>query len=67
MVENIGVLVCMFIFMVDLFVNYDCDEDRVDLCEDMIGLLLRNVFLDLVIWSMISVLFFCLDVLFCFI
>ncbi|KAK0629927.1 hypothetical protein B0T17DRAFT_491256 [Bombardia bombarda] len=67
MVENIGVLVRMPTFMVELFVNYDCDEDRADLCEDMIGLLSRNALPDSVTWSTTSVPPLCLDALLRFI
>lgn len=67
MVENIGVLVRMPTFMVELFVNYDCDEDRSDLCEDMIGLLSRNALPDSATWSTTSVPPLCLDALLRFI
>ncbi|KAK4193806.1 ARF guanine-nucleotide exchange factor 2 [Podospora australis] len=67
MVENIGVLTRMPTFMVDLFVNYDCDEDRADLCEDMIGLLSRNALPDSATWSTTSVPPLCLDALLRFI
>jgi len=63
MVENIGVLARMPTFMVELFVNYDCDEDRADLCEDMIGLLSRNALPDSATWSTTSVPPLCLDAL----
>ncbi|KAK3390865.1 hypothetical protein B0H63DRAFT_500126 [Podospora didyma] len=67
MVENIGVLSRMPTFMVDLFVNYDCDEDRSDLCEDMVGLLSRNALPDSATWSTTSVPPLCLDSLLRFI
>ena len=67
MVENIGVLARMPTFMVELFVNYDCDEDRSDLCEDMIGLLSRNALPDSATWSTTSVPPLCLDALLRFI
>lgn len=41
MVECIGALSRIPSFMVELYVNYDCDVDRMDLCEDVIGLLSR--------------------------
>jgi brefeldin A-resistance guanine nucleotide exchange factor 1 len=63
MVENIGVLARMPTFMVELFVNYDCDEDRSDLCEDMVGLLSRNALPDSATWSTTSVPPLCLDAL----
>ncbi|KAK5248424.1 GDP/GTP exchange factor for ARF, partial [Exophiala xenobiotica] len=50
MVEAIGTLVRMPSFMVELFVNYDCEVDRQDLCEDMVGLLSRNAFPDSATW-----------------
>lgn len=63
MVENIGVLARMPTFMVELFINYDCDEDRSDLCEDMVGLLSRNALPDSADWSTTSVPPLCLDAL----
>jgi golgi-specific brefeldin A-resistance guanine nucleotide exchange factor 1 len=63
MVENIGVLARMPTFMVELFINYDCDGDRADLCEDMIGLLSRNALPDSATWSTTSVPPLCLDAL----
>jgi golgi-specific brefeldin A-resistance guanine nucleotide exchange factor 1 len=63
MVENISVLSRMPTFMAELFVNYDCDEDRADLCEDMIGLLARNALPDSATWSTTSVPPLCLDAL----
>ncbi|KAK9480121.1 hypothetical protein V1514DRAFT_326464 [Lipomyces japonicus] len=50
-------------FMVDLFVNYDCDIDRANLCEDVIGLLSRNAFPDAATWSTANVPPLCLDAL----
>lgn len=63
MVENIGVLARMPTFMIELFVNYDCDTDRSDLCEDMIGLLSRSALPDSATWSTTSVPPLCLDAL----
>lgn len=63
MVESIGVLSRMPTFMVELFINYDCDVDRADLCEDMIGLLSRNALPDSATWSTTSVPPLCLDAL----
>lgn len=63
MVESIGVLSRMPTFMAELFVNYDCDVDRADLCEDMIGLLSRNALPDSATWSTTSVPPLCLDAL----
>ncbi|KOS20640.1 Uncharacterized protein ESCO_006797 [Escovopsis weberi] len=67
MVETIGVLSRMPTFVTELFVNYDCDEDRADLCEDMIGLLSRNALPDSATWSTTSVPPLCLDALLRFI
>lgn len=41
MVECVGALSRIPSFLVELYVNYDCDVDRTDLCEDVIGLLSR--------------------------
>ena len=67
MVESIGVLSRMPTFATELFVNYDCDEDRSDLCEDIIGLLSRNALPDSATWSTTSVPPLCLDALLRFI
>src|SRR6202008_2061642 len=45
------------------FVNYDCEVDRADLCEDMVGLLSRNAIPDSATWSTTSVPPLCLDAL----
>lgn len=63
MVESIGVLSRMPTFVAELFINYDCDADRADLCEDMIGLLSRNALPDSATWSTTSVPPLCLDAL----
>lgn len=63
MVESIGVLSRMPTFVTELFVNYDCDVDRSDLCEDLIGLLSRNALPDSATWSTTSVPPLCLDAL----
>ncbi|KAL9111033.1 MAG: hypothetical protein Q9227_004466 [Pyrenula ochraceoflavens] len=63
MVENIGTLIRIPSFMVELFINYDCDVDRSDLCEDMVGLLSRNAFPDSATWSTTNVPPLCLDAL----
>lgn len=67
MFESIGVLSRIPTFVTELFVNYDCDEDRADLCEDMIGLLSRNALPDSATWSTTSVPPLCLDALLRFI
>jgi golgi-specific brefeldin A-resistance guanine nucleotide exchange factor 1 len=63
MVESVGALIRIPSFMVELFVNYDCDVDRSDLCLDMIGLLSRNAFPDSATWSTTNVPPLCLDAL----
>ena len=63
MAESIGALVRMPTFMTELFVNYDCEVDRADLCEDMVGLLARNAFPDSATWSTTNVPPLCLDAL----
>lgn len=67
MVESIGTLVRIPSFMVELFVNYDCEVDRGDMCEDMIGLLSRNAFPDSATWSTTNVPPLCLDALLAFV
>jgi brefeldin A-resistance guanine nucleotide exchange factor 1 len=67
MVESIGSLVRIPSFMAELFVNYDCDVDRQDLCEDMVGLLSRNAFPDSASWSTTNVPPLCLDSLLTFV
>jgi golgi-specific brefeldin A-resistance guanine nucleotide exchange factor 1 len=61
MVESVGGLVRIPTFMAELFVNYDCDIDRTDLCTDMVGLLSRNAFPDSATWSTTNVPPLCLD------
>jgi brefeldin A-resistance guanine nucleotide exchange factor 1 len=63
MVESVGALARIPSFMVELFVNYDCEVDRGDLCEDMVGLLSRNAFPDSATWSTTNVPPLCLDAL----
>ncbi|KAI5846901.1 hypothetical protein BZA05DRAFT_376959 [Tricharina praecox] len=63
MVECVGALSRIPSFMVELYVNYDCDVDRTDLCEDIIGLLSRNAFPDSATWSTTNVPPLCLDAL----
>lgn len=63
MVESVGALARMPSFLVELFVNYDCDTDRMDMCEDMIGLLSRSALPDSATWSTTSVPPLCLDAL----
>lgn len=63
MVESIGALVRIPTFMTELFVNYDCEVDRADLCEDIVGLLSRNAFPDSATWSTTNVPPLCLDTL----
>ncbi|EER38932.1 guanine nucleotide exchange factor [Histoplasma capsulatum H143] len=63
MVESIGALTRIPNFMAELFVNYDSEVDRADLCEDMVGLLSRNAFPDSATWSTTNVPPLCLDAL----
>ncbi|RDW80746.1 Sec7 [Coleophoma crateriformis] len=63
MVESIGALARIPSFMVELYVNYDCEVDRGDICEDMVGLLSRNAIPDSATWSTTSVPPLCLDAL----
>ncbi|KAF3936102.1 hypothetical protein ABW20_dc0108957 [Dactylellina cionopaga] len=63
MVECIGALARIPSFLVELYVNYDCDIDRTDLCEDVIGFLSRNAFPDSATWSTTNVPPLCLDAL----
>jgi brefeldin A-resistance guanine nucleotide exchange factor 1 len=63
MVESVGALARIPSFMVELYVNYDCEVDRIDLCEDMVGLLSRNAIPDSATWSTTSVPPLCLDAL----
>ena len=63
MVESIAALARIPSFLVELFVNYDCEVDRSDLCEDVIGLLSRNAFPDSATWSTTNVPPLCLDAL----
>ncbi|KAK7510917.1 uncharacterized protein IWZ02DRAFT_192309 [Phyllosticta citriasiana] len=63
MVESVGALCRIPSFLVELFINYDCDIDRSDLCMDMIGLLSRNAFPDSATWSTTNVPPLCLDAL----
>jgi len=61
MVESIGALSRIPSYLVELFVNYDSEVDRSDLCEDLIGLLSRNAFPDSATWSTTNVPPLCLD------
>ncbi|KAI1134462.1 hypothetical protein F5Y05DRAFT_397930 [Hypoxylon sp. FL0543] len=63
MVESVGALTRMPSFLVELFVNYDSDANRGNLCEDMIGLLSRSALPDSATWSTTSVPPLCLDAL----
>ena len=63
MVESVGALVRIPTFMAELFINYDCEIDRSDLCLDMVGLLARNAFPDAATWSTTNVPPLCLDAL----
>ena len=61
MVESIGALSRIPSYLVELYINYDCEVDRSDLCEDLIGLLSRNAFPDSARWSTTNVPPLCLD------
>ena len=63
MVESVGALARMPTYLIELFVNYDCDVNRGDLCQDIIGLLSRNALPDSATWSTTSVPPLCLDAL----
>jgi brefeldin A-resistance guanine nucleotide exchange factor 1 len=63
MIENLGGLVRISSFMAELFVNYDCEIDRGDVCRDIVGLLSRNAFPDSATWSTVNVPPLCLDAL----
>jgi brefeldin A-resistance guanine nucleotide exchange factor 1 len=63
MIESVSALARMPSFLVELFVNYDCDANRLNLCEDMIGLLSRSALPDSATWSTTSVPPLCLDAL----
>ncbi|MCJ1385348.1 GDP/GTP exchange factor for ARF [Xylographa soralifera] len=63
MVESVGALTRIPNFLAELFVNYDCEVDRSDLCEDLVGLLSRNALPDSATWSTTNVPPLCLDAL----
>jgi brefeldin A-resistance guanine nucleotide exchange factor 1 len=63
MIENLGGLVRIPSFMAELFVNFDCEIDRGDVCMDIVGLLSRNAFPDSATWSTVNVPPLCLDAL----
>lgn len=61
MVEALTSLARIPSFFADLFLNYDCDVDRADLCEDMVGFLCRNAYPDSTAWSTATVPPLCLE------
>ncbi|KAI9893141.1 MAG: GDP/GTP exchange factor for ARF [Vezdaea aestivalis] len=63
MVESVGALARIPTFMAELYINYDCETDQMDLCADMVGLLSRNAFPDSATWSTTNVPPLCLDAL----
>jgi len=63
MLESVGTLVRVPSFMAELYVNYDCDVERSDLCLDMVGLLSRSAIPDSALWSTATVPPLCLDAL----
>uniref|UniRef100_A0A060T9W3 ARAD1B02926p n=1 Tax=Blastobotrys adeninivorans TaxID=409370 RepID=A0A060T9W3_BLAAD len=66
MVEALTSLVRSPRFLTDVFVNYDCDVDRADLCEDLIGFLCRSAYPDSATWSTPSVPPLCLEAILAF-
>lgn len=66
MVEALTGLARIPSYFVDLYVNYDCDIDRADLCQDLIGFLCRSAYPDAASWSTFSVPPLCLDALLSF-
>ncbi|KAG5365582.1 hypothetical protein CJU90_4674 [Yarrowia sp. C11] len=62
MVETLSTLCREPYFFAELFVNFDCDVDRVNLCENMMQFLCRSAYPDAAQWSSSSVPPFCLDV-----
>ena len=63
MIESLGALVRIPNYMVELFINYDCEVDRGDLCTDVVGLLSRSAFPDAATWSTTNVPPLCLEAL----
>lgn len=63
MVESLGSLARIPSFLVELFVNYDCDVDRMDLFEELIGLFTRNALPDSATWTTQNIPLLCLDAL----
>lgn len=63
MIECIGSLLRIPTYMLELFINYDCNENLGDLCQDVIGFLCRNAFPDAALWSTTNVPPLCLDAL----
>lgn len=61
MVEAIASLARIPSFFVNLFINYDCDVDRADLCVDLIDFLCRNAYPDATAWSTSTVQPLCLE------
>lgn len=62
MVETLSTLCREPYFFAELFLNFDCDVDRVNLCENMMQFLCRSAYPDAAQWSSSSVPPFCLDV-----
>lgn len=65
MIEAISRLVHSRGFFSYLFINYDCDIQQTDLCEDLIGFLCRNAYPDSATWSTASVPPMCLENVLC--
>lgn len=62
MVETLSTLCREPYFFAELFLNFDCDVDRMNLCENMMQFLCRSAYPDAAQWSSSSVPPFCLDV-----
>ena len=60
-VETLTTLARQPSFFADLYLNYDCDPDRSDLCEDLVGFFCRNAYPDSKTWSTPTVPLLCLD------
>ncbi|CAN6628830.1 ARF guanine-nucleotide exchange factor 2 [Trichomonascus vanleenenianus] len=66
MIEALSNLVRLPFYFSDLYVNYDCDVSRADLCEDLIGFLCRSAYPDSATWSTPSVPPLCLEAVLAF-
>ncbi|KAF5098984.1 hypothetical protein D0Z00_001850 [Geotrichum galactomycetum] len=48
-------------FFANIYLNYDCDPDCSDLCEDLVGFFCRNAYPDSKMWSTPTVPLMCLE------